>query len=93
MKSSEHRAVGEAATAGALVAIGGDSAEGRFALGYGDVVALSDDFFASHRCGVQGVEGTQGEVEGLTSDDLFQLTAIPGERGTKLGTRDEITCG
>lgn len=76
MKSAEHRAVGEVATAGALVEIGGESAEDRFTLGYGDVVALSGDFFA----------------EDLTSDGLFQLAATPGEWGTKPGTRDEIIC-
>jgi hypothetical protein len=30
MKSQEHRAVGQAATAGALVQVGGDSAKERF---------------------------------------------------------------
>ncbi|MDT7597037.1 MAG: hypothetical protein QOJ06_2583 [Pseudonocardiales bacterium] len=76
MKSSEHRAVGEAATAGALVNVGGDCAEQRCVLRYGDVVALSGDFFAGP----------------YPSDDLFRLAAIPGEGGTKLGTRDEIVC-
>ena len=76
MKSSEHRAVGHAATAGALVDVGGDCAEQHCVLSYGDVVALSGDFFAGPH----------------PSDDLFRLAAIPGERGTKLGTRDEIVC-
>ncbi|MGH4011726.1 MAG: hypothetical protein ACRDTH_26765 [Pseudonocardiaceae bacterium] len=92
MKSHEHRAVGEAATAGALVQVGGDSAEERFALSYGDVVALSGDFFTSHHCGAHGVEGTLVGLDGLTSDDLFRLAAIPGNRGTEPGTRDEIIC-
>jgi hypothetical protein len=92
MKSDEHRAVGEAATAGALVHVGGDSAEDRFVLSYGDVIALSGDFFASHRPETHGVERTQVEPEDLTSDDLFRLATIPGNRGTKLGTRDEIIC-
>jgi hypothetical protein len=90
MKSDEHRAVGEAATAGALVQVGG--AEECFVLSYGDVMALSGDFFASRHSGAHGVEGTPVEPEGLTSDDLFRLAAIPGERGTKLGSRDEIIC-
>lgn len=51
MKSHEHRAVGQAATAGALVHVSGDCAEGRFVLSYGDVIALSGDFFASHHPG------------------------------------------
>ena len=76
MKSSEHRAVGHAATAGALIDVGGDCAEQHCVLSYGDVVALSGDFFAGP----------------YPSDDLFRLAAIPGERGTKLGTRDEIVC-
>ncbi|HEX4099482.1 MAG TPA: hypothetical protein VHY21_02910 [Pseudonocardiaceae bacterium] len=90
MKSHEHRALGEAATAGALVDVGGDGAEERLVLSYGDVVALSGDFFPSHPPGDQ--EGTQAEPGGLPSDDLFRLTAIPGERGTEPGTRDEIIC-
>jgi hypothetical protein len=92
MKSHEHRAVGQAATAGALVQVGGDCAEERLVLSYGDVVALSGDFFASQPCGAHSVAGTQDGTEGLTSDDLFRLAAIPGDRGTKLGTRDEIIC-
>ncbi|MGH3975922.1 MAG: hypothetical protein ACRDS9_21715 [Pseudonocardiaceae bacterium] len=58
MKSHEHRAVGQAATAGALVQVGGDSTDERFVLSYGDVVALSGDFFASHHCETHSVEGT-----------------------------------
>ncbi|MGH3981910.1 MAG: hypothetical protein ACREX8_01160 [Gammaproteobacteria bacterium] len=92
MKSQEHRAVGAAATAGALVHVGGDSAEERFVLSFGDVVALSGDFFASHHCAAHSVEGTSAGPQDLTSDDLFRLAAIPGTRGTKLGTRDEIIC-
>jgi hypothetical protein len=95
MKSYEHRAVGQAATGGAFVQVGGDLAEERCVLSYGDVVALSGDFFASHPHGAHGGEGTQGTqvgLEGLASDDLFRLAAIPGNRGTEPGTRDEIIC-
>jgi len=56
------------------------------------VMALSGDFFASRHAGAHGVEGTPDEPEGLPSDDLFRLAAIPGERGTKLGSRDEVIC-
>jgi len=80
--------VGHAATAGAFVQVGGDSAEESLVLGYGDVVALSGDFFTSHH----GGEDTQARVDSLASDDLFRLATIPGKRGTKLGTRDEIIC-
>jgi hypothetical protein len=92
MKSQEHRDVGEAATAGALVHVGGDCAEKRFVLSYGDVTALSGDFFTSRHSGAHGAERTQVEPEGLPSDDLFRLAAIPGNRGSTLGTRDEIIC-
>lgn len=91
MKSQEHRTVGQAATAGALVEIGGACAEQRFVLSYGDVVALSGDFFASHHCGAHSVAGAFGS-EDPTSDDLFHLATIPGKQGTELGTRDEIIC-
>jgi hypothetical protein len=92
MKSSEHRAVGHAATGGALVQVGGDAAEERFTLSYGDMVALSGDFFASHDSRSHAVNGSHAEPEYVPSDDLFQLAAIPGKRGTQPGTRDEIIC-
>lgn len=72
MKSLEHRTVGQAAARGAFVQLGDGSAEAGLILSYGDVVALSGDYFTSH--------------------DLFRLAAIPGERGIKLATRDEIIC-
>jgi hypothetical protein len=78
MKSLEHRAVGEAATGGACVNVGGAGGEQRLVLGYGDVIALSGDFFAGAQAGPQ--------------DDLFTLAAIPGNLGTRLGSRDEVIC-
>ena len=78
MKSLEHRAIGEVATGGATVHVGGASTEEYLVLGYGDVVALSGDFFAGARAGPQ--------------DDLFTLAAIPGSQGTQLGSRDEVIC-
>ena len=84
--------MGQAAAGGALVQVGGDSAEESLVLGYGDVVALSGDFFASHHCGTHDGDDGQVRREGIASDDLFELAAIPGSYGTKLGTRDEIIC-
>ena len=78
MKSLEHRAIGEVATGGATVHVGGASTEEYLVLGYGDVVALSGDFFAGAQAGPQ--------------DDLFTLAAIPGSQGTQLGSRDEVIC-
>jgi hypothetical protein len=92
MKSAEHRAVGQAAAGGALVQVGGNSAEESLVLGYGDVVALSGDFFTNHPCGVHSGEDSQEQGEGLAADDLFELATIPGRRGTQLGTQDEIIC-
>jgi hypothetical protein len=91
MKSHEHRAVGEAATGGALVDVGGDCADERCVISYGDVIALSGDFFSS-RPVAYADDGLQIGPQGPTSDDLFRLAAIPGECGTKLGTRDEVVC-
>ncbi|MGH3822304.1 MAG: hypothetical protein ACRDRA_05630 [Pseudonocardiaceae bacterium] len=92
MNSDEHRAVGQAASGGALVQVGGDSAEEHLVLSYGDMVALSGDFFASHHSRAHCIEDIQVGPDGLTSDDLFRFAAIPGNRGTKPGTRDEIIC-
>jgi hypothetical protein len=47
MKSHEHRALGETATAGALVALGGECTDDRLVLSYGDLIVLSGDFFAA----------------------------------------------
>jgi hypothetical protein len=46
VKSYEHRSVGDAATGAAMVNTGGDSADEAFWLSFGDVVALSGDYFA-----------------------------------------------
>jgi hypothetical protein len=46
MRSYEHRAVGDAATGAAMVNAGGESADEAFWLSFGDIVALSGDFFA-----------------------------------------------
>ncbi len=92
MKSAEHRAVGDAAAAGALVYVGGTSAEDSLVLGYGDVVALSGDFFAGHPGKPDCGEGSREQQEGLAADGLFELAGIAGQRGTQPGTRAEIIC-
>lgn len=45
MRAYEHRAIGDAATGAAAVNLGGESTGDRFLLSFGDVVALSGDFF------------------------------------------------
>ena len=68
--SQEHRSLGDTATGGALVNVGGETPASRFELSHGDVIALSGDYFPAA--------------------ELMRLGAIPGDRGGKVGTRDEI---
>ncbi|MGC1734261.1 MAG: hypothetical protein WA731_16655 [Pseudonocardiaceae bacterium] len=93
MRAYEHRAIGDAATGAALVNVGGESAEERFLLSFGDVVALSGDYFRPHGSPNPGLECRQAarpEADG--SGRLFSLACAPGEAGTRLDTRDEIIC-
>ena len=77
MRSHEHRAIGDEATGAAFVNLGGDAVEERFWLTFGDVVALSGDFF--------GPAARSG-------GKLFDLARVPGASGSRPGTRDEILC-
>jgi hypothetical protein len=74
MDGHEHREVGDAAFGRGLVNLGGEAPEEQFWLSYGDVMALSGDYFQP--------------------DDvnLFGLSRIPGNRGTRPGTRDDVVC-
>lgn len=76
VRSYEHRAVGDAVAAGALVDLTGPEGGGRFSLTYGDVVALSADYFPPDA-------GEGG---------LFSMAAVPGRAGTRPGSRDELVC-
>jgi hypothetical protein len=78
VKAHEHRAIGDLATAGAVVDLG-PSPDNPFILSHGDVIALSGDYFLP-----------QDAVHGEAS--LFGLAAVDGERGTRVGSRDEIVC-
>lgn len=69
MRSHEHRAIGDEATHGALVNLGGEAPDERFLLSFGDVVALSGDYFRP-----------DGSRRARPSDALFSLAAIPGPR-------------
>jgi len=92
VKAREHRAIGDTATGGAQVNLGGRSADERFVLRYGDVVALSGDFFLPDDCPVLDQDNTASSPEALISGGLFTLATIPGDKGTQVGTRDEIIC-
>lgn len=84
MRAYEHRAIGDAATGAALVNVGGESAEERFLLSFGDVVALSGDYFRPHGSPTSGLEYWQAarpEADG--SGRLFSLACAPGEAGTR----------
>ena len=81
MNGNEHRDIGDVASGGALVNVGGEAPGERFWLSYGDVMALSGDYF---------VPGPGGAAPG--GNDLFDLARVAGAGGTKLGSRDEIVC-
>ncbi len=93
MRAYEHRAIGDAATGGALVNVGGESAEERFLLSFGDVVALSGDFFPPGAAPITA--SGRGQVDRPDADGagrLFSLARTPGKVGTRPGSRDEIVC-
>ena len=81
MRSHEHRSIGDEATAGALVNVGGEALDERFPLTFGDVVALSGDYFRP-----------DGSRRARPPDALFSLAPVPGAAGTRRHTRDEIVC-
>ncbi|HEX2063406.1 MAG TPA: hypothetical protein VHE80_03185, partial [Acidimicrobiales bacterium] len=92
MKAQEHRALGDAASGAATVNLGGESAAERFELTFGDVVALSADYFFPDTSPVLGAETADAPTEVLASGGLFHLAPVPGERGTRLASRDEVIC-
>lgn len=82
MKAHEHRAIGDEATGGALVDLAGAASEEPLLLRYGDVIALSGDFFVPEA----------SPYGPLAPSGLFQLAPVPGDLGAVAGTRDEIVC-
>jgi hypothetical protein len=81
MRSYEHRAIGDDATGAARVNVGGDGTDERFDLTFGDVVALSGDYFRP--------AGSRGA---RPADGLFSLAPVPGAAGSRVDSRDEIVC-
>jgi hypothetical protein len=91
VNGSEHRDIGDTAYGGALVNVGGDSAQERFWVSYGDVMALSGDYFTPQPPALtHGDRIADGDA--LVADDLFGLARVPGADGTRTGSRDEIVC-
>ncbi len=92
MKSQEHRALGNSATDAARVELGGDCGGEHLVLSFGDVVALSGDFFIADGYPALADLGADSRAEALASQGLFQLAAVPGQRGKQPATRDEVIC-
>ncbi len=90
MKAQEHRVLGDAATGAAQVNVGGEAPDQRLVLGFGDVVALSGDYFVADGSPVPAPPGDRPDAEVLAADGLFALAARPGDRGTQPATRDEV---
>ena len=86
MKAQEHRSLGDAGTAAARVDLGGDGPGDRLVLSFGDVVALSGDFFVAAGFPLASASRT----EALVSEGLFDLARRPGAGGERPGSRDEI---
>ena len=76
-ESQEHQDIGESATGGAMVSVGGELPHERLELTHGEVIALSGDWF---------------KPDDSAPDGLFHLARIPGRGGAGIGTRDEIFC-
>ena len=90
MKAQEHRALGDAGTGAARVNLGGDEPDERLVLSFGDIVALSGDFFVADGLPMAASRGLVSRSEALVSDGLFALARRPGAEGQRPGTRDEV---
>lgn len=89
MKAQEHRALGDAATGAAQVNLGGVAPDERLLVSFGDVMALSGDYFVADGFRSLACPGGALQAEALASDDLFALALTPGDRGQRSGSRDE----
>lgn len=93
MKAHEHRTIGDAATGGSLVNLGGEPPDERFVVSFGDVVALSGDFFQPGDSPFSRMGRANGARSGADpSGRLFDLAMVTGEAGTRPESRDEIVC-
>jgi hypothetical protein len=92
VKSHEHRAIGDAATGAAMVNLGGGSPDEAFWLSFGDVVALSGDYFRPGGTTATSAGGAAAGPGARTDGQLFRLAPVPGAGGAKPGTRDEVVC-
>src|SRR5437660_5679949 len=86
MKGHEHRVLGDEASGDATVPVGES-----LRLSFGDVVALSGDYFSPTDAQSVGAWAAPGP-QVLASGGLFALASVPGSGGTAVGTRDEVVC-
>ena len=90
VRAQEHRELADAASGGATVELATGDGARRLRLSFGDVVALSADYFVANGLDATGEGQGVAASEDLASGGLFQLAAVPGQLGTRLGTSDEI---
>lgn len=84
--------MGDQASGGARVNLGGDSPEERLVVSFGDVVALSGDYFYPTAEPLLDPDPAAYAPGPLASGGLFHLAGVPGRSGRALGTRDEVIC-
>jgi hypothetical protein len=92
VKAQEHRALGDEASGGATVDLAGGSGVEPLVVSFGDVVALSGDYFYPTAEPPLPSEAVGSGRDALASGGLFHLAAVAGDRGRMSGTRDEVIC-
>ena len=82
MNGDEHRAIGDSAFGGASVNLGGDAAGQEFWVGYGDVMALSGDFFKPEELfSLARVRGHEGSRLGTSDEIVCALKVMTVDEG------------
>ena len=81
MKGHEHRILGNEASGSATVPLGGGSAGDCLVLTFGDLVALSGDYFSPTDAQSVGAWAAPGP-QVLASGGLFALASVPGSAQT-----------
>ncbi len=92
MNGNEHRGIGDAASGGTLVNLGGASPQEQLWLSFGDVMALSGDYFRPGPSASSRDDSHDDAGDHIAT--LFSLARVPGERGTSRGpvTRSSARC-
>ena len=92
MKAQEHRTLGDVATGAAPVDVGGVFGGEALVLSFGDVVALSGDYFVADGYPVVGAPGVGSNAEALPPRGCSSWPPWPvnGARGAELETRSSV---